>query len=530
MTIETDEPADQATSTAEATIAPEATEEPEPADEPTSTAEPTIAPEATEEPEPAAEDDEDDELPRPDGWSETTHSKSADPSYDVVFPEDEVNSMTITIAPDDWQAMLDNMTELYGEPTGNGGGGGAGVPPTGGGPAGGERPARPEGDVPADGERPARPEGGGRQQGGGGGGAVVNFATENPDYVAATIAFEGDMWTNVGVRFKGNSTLTRAWNSGSLQMPFKLDFDEFEDDYPEIDDQRFYGFKQLSLQNPAADQSYVRAPLAYSVMQEAGLIAPETAWYELFVDYGEGPISFGVYTVIEVIDDTVIDTALGGDDGNIYEGDGTGVTLAEGTFDLIADSFQKENNDENDYSDLEALYNVLHAETRLTNSDQWRTDLEAVFDVDTFLNWLALNTSIVNWDTYGQMTHNFYIYHDPDTDLLTWIGWDYNESFQDGRRGGNASLSQGEVTDAWPLIRYLLDEPAYYEQYVASVAQLQADAFDAESVTAQLQAWETMLAPYITDSAAFSGQIATVTSFVAQRSNAVETFLSTTNN
>jgi spore coat protein CotH len=70
---------------------------------------------------------------------------------------------------------------------------------------------------------------------------------ENPTWVPATIEFEGNTWTNVGVRYKGNSSLTSGWRSGTLKLPLKLDFDEFEDDYPEIDDQRFYGFKQFDL-------------------------------------------------------------------------------------------------------------------------------------------------------------------------------------------------------------------------------------------------------------------------------------------
>ncbi len=500
---------------------------------------------------------------RPEGWSEETHSNDVDPNYAVVFPQDQVNTMTITIVPEDWQAMLDNMTELYGEPSGNaeGGGFGAGAPGAGRPAGGGGQPAGfdftellpegcelPEGFVPGpDAEWPAgcepelaaggpagggRPQGGGERGGGVGGGAGgLNIGgSENPDYVAATIEFAGDVWTNVGVRFKGNSTLTRGWNSGSVELPFKLDFDEFEDDYPEIDNQRFYGFKQLSLSSPSTDDSYVRAALAYDVMQDAGLIAPETAWYELFVDYGEGPVSFGLYTVIEVVDDSVIKTALGDDDGNIYEGDGNASSLALGTLDQLAGSFEKENNDEADYSDLEALYNALHAETRLTDSDQWRSDLEAVFDVDTFLKWLAVNSVIVNWDTYGEMAHNYYLYHDPETDLLTWIGWDYNESLESGGRGGNTSLSQQEETDAWPLIRYLLDQPTYYDQYVAFIAEIDADAFDAETVATKLQAWETLLAPYVANSAQFTAQIDTITNFVAERHNVVELFLSETNN
>jgi hypothetical protein len=53
--------------------------------------------------------------------------------------------------------------------------------------------------------------------------------------------------------------------------------------------------------------------------------ARKRRFYELFVDYGEGPVNFGLYTMIEVIDDTVIDRVFGDDDGNIYEADGPAV-------------------------------------------------------------------------------------------------------------------------------------------------------------------------------------------------------------
>ncbi len=55
---------------------------------------------------------EKDAVARPDGWVEETHGKSADPDYDVVFPQDEVNRVDITIDPETWQAMFDDMTEL----------------------------------------------------------------------------------------------------------------------------------------------------------------------------------------------------------------------------------------------------------------------------------------------------------------------------------------------------------------------------------------------------------------------------------
>ena len=34
-------------------------------------------------------------------------------------------------------------------------------------------------------------------------------------------------------------------------------------------------------------------------------------------------------------------------------------------------------------------------------------------DVDLFLRWLAVNSTIGNWDAYGAMAHNYYLYGDP---------------------------------------------------------------------------------------------------------------------
>ncbi len=61
------------------------------------------------------ESSETDEIERPSGWSEDSHDKSADPDYDVVFPDDEVNRLDITISAENWAAMMADMTELYGE-------------------------------------------------------------------------------------------------------------------------------------------------------------------------------------------------------------------------------------------------------------------------------------------------------------------------------------------------------------------------------------------------------------------------------
>lgn len=476
------------------------------------------------------------EAERPAGWSEVSHGNDAAPDYDKVFPRDAVNTVTITITPDQWAAMQADITGILGEAGTGQGGFGA--------PGGIDRPqgmAPPGGFVPPEGMEPpggfVRPEG----APGAGNGDLVS---ETPMWVEATIAFDDQTWSHVGIRYKGNSSLASTWREGSLKLPFKLDFDQFEDAYPAIDNQRFYGFKQLSFANGFSDDTYLRETLTYDLMREAGLAAGRTAFYEILLDYGEGPVNLGVYTAVEVIDDTVIGNAFGDDGGNIYEADGAGASLAEGTYDLITDSFEKENNeDEADWSDIEALYTALHAETRTSDPEQWRADLENVFDVDAFLNWLAVSAMTLNWDAYGAMTHNYYLYNNPATGQLVWLPWDHNMTFGVGAGRGRAdnpgfpgggpggrgevTFDKAEVTEEWPLIRFLLDDPVYgatYRDYLEAASA----AFDSEVLTARVNQMAELIRPVVAASeedAQFDAAVEQLIAVIAGRDEAAQAFL-----
>ena len=248
----------------------------------------------------------------------------------MVFPQGKVNQITITVSPENWEALQADMTKLFGAQGTGEAFGGRGGQPGGGQPQGEGMPFPPQGmQPPQGGMRP--PQGGVRPGEGGfpGGGRGLSLA--NPSWVEATVTFDGKTWTHVGVRYKGNSTLMGAWRSGSAKLPLKLDFDQFEDTYPEIENQRFYGFKQLSLGNNLNDATYLRDALSYDIMEAAGLVTPETAFYELLLDTGQGPVSLGLYTAVEVVDDTVIERSFKDASGNIYEGDGVAASLAAGT-------------------------------------------------------------------------------------------------------------------------------------------------------------------------------------------------------
>jgi len=420
-------------------------------------------------------------------WTTDTHSKDADPNFDEVFDNTAIKRIDIVITEERWQNMLDDMTETYGA------------------------------------------------FGSGGSGPGLIDTDEDPIFVPAEVFYNGLEWYRVGVRFKGNSSLQTSWQNGILKLAFKLDFDEFEDDYPQIDNQRFYGFKKLHLKNNFDDKSMLREKVAGDVFRNAGLAGSHTSFYTLYVDHGDGPIYFGVYTMVEDVEDTVLDTHFSDDDGNLYKPDGDAASFALGTFD--EDEYVKKNNeDEADFSDVASLLSVLHDDSRTTDAATWRTNLEAVFDTDVFLKYLAANTVIQNWDTYGRMKHNYYLYNNPDTNKLTWIPWDNNEALQFGKMGGSLPLDfSGVNASEWPLIGYLYADEVYKAQYDDYVQEIVDGAFSVSNIQSQYATYSALIEPYATaeidsytflnNSSDFQNAVNELNLHVTERATAVNNYL-----
>ena len=418
-------------------------------------------------------------------WTEETHSNDADPNFEEVFNDNEVKRLDIVISEDRWDIMLDDMTNLYGSF--------------------------------------------------GAGGAGGDFADENPVFVPASVFYSGKEWYRVGVRFKGNSSLQSTWKNGNLKLSFKLDFDEFEDEYPQIDNQRFYGFKKFSLKNNFDDKSFLREKVTTDVFKNAGLAGAHTAFYEVYVDNGSGPTYFGLYTLSEEVDDTVTDTQFSDDNGNLYKPDGDAATFAEGTYN--ESEYGKANNEEEaDFSDVTNLLAVLHNDNRTTDAAAWRADLDNIFDTDIFLKYLAVNTVVQNWDTYGIMTHNYFLYNNPDTDKLTWIPWDNNEALQEGKRGGALSLNFSELNSAsWPLIGYLYQDEVYRAKYDAYLQEVIDGPFNVTTMQATYSSYAALIEPFVNaeeegytflnSTADFQSAINSLNTHVSSRRSAVENYL-----
>lgn len=427
---------------------------------------------------------------RPQGWADETHGKAGPPDYDAVFDLSVLHTVTLRIDAESQASMYAELETLTGtafgagEDAGGGGGGGGGEPPE---EVVAAMTAACEGlsagdactldmggtivdgtcDTGTDGALWCIPDdgGGGPPDGGGGEGGATDLLSGDPSYVPALVEVDGRSWCSVGMRYKGNATLSQTWGLGVTKLPFRLHFDHYEDEHPEIEDQRFFGFKELVFGNGQGDDTLIREVLASEILADRGIPVARSAFYQVYLDAGEGPAYLGLYTATEDPSDEMMDTVFGDDSGNLYKPDGDCADL--GCFDEA--SFEKKTNEEEaDYSDVIAFQAALTADR--SDAGAWRAGLEATFDVEGFLRWYAVNTAIENWDTYGGLAHNFYLYGAPDEGgRLTWIPWDHNLSLQDSLMGETAILHE-TVTDEWPLIRYLLDDAVYGQAYQDALA------------------------------------------------------------
>ncbi len=422
-------------------------------------------------------------------WSESTHSNAAEPNYDVVFAQGEVLRLDITISSSSWSTMWSDLSSNISSSS----------------------------------------------MGGFGGATMNNDLDFTPVWQPCTVTFNDTDWYEVGVRFKGNSSLSTTYSSGNKKLSLKLSFDKYEDDYPALTNQRFYGFKQLNLNNNYEDESLMREKVGADLFRQFGIAAAQTSFCIVYIDYGSGPLYFGVYTIVEEVDDTLIDNTdwFSSGIGNLYKPEDDAASFKSGTYDTSEFNL-KTNTTSPNYSDVKSLYDALHSSTRTSNSVAWQEELESVFNVKVFLKWLAANSAIQNWDTYGNMTHNYFLYNNPSDGLLTWIPWDNNEAFQDG----NDSIEVNEMTKvstSWPLISYLFDIAEYellYKQYLQ-------EFIDEVFVTSQMQAlyseYYTLLKDYaydevsgrtfISSDSEFDSAVSTLKTHVQSRTTVVTNYL-----
>ncbi|WP_375105806.1 CotH kinase family protein [Lysinibacillus fusiformis] len=233
----------------------------------------------------------------------------------------------------------------------------------------------------------------------------------------ADITVNGKKIENVAIRTKGNLTLRSVINSDSDRYSLKIDFDYYDDT------QSLYGLKKLNLNNNYSDSTLMREYISYELMEQMGLPTPAHSYMYVTVNGEER----GLFLGVEAVDETFLANNYGSNNGFLFKPDGTGSDLKYISDDMtdytgIGLKTNKDNINQSKFVEmLDAINNG--------------GDIEKYLDVDEMLRYFAVNTALVNLDSYqGNMKHNYYLYEQNGN--FSIIPWDYNMSFGGFGAGG----------------------------------------------------------------------------------------------
>ncbi len=132
-------------------------------------------------------------------------------------------------------------------------------------------------------------------------------------YVACSVVIDGEAYKNVGIRAKGNSSLTTVQSYGNNRYSFKIEFDKYHSGGS------YYGLDKLALNNIVQDNTYLKDYLSYTLMARAGVASPLCSFVYITVN-GE---DWGLYLAVEGVEEAFLQRNYGSNYGKLYKPDST---------------------------------------------------------------------------------------------------------------------------------------------------------------------------------------------------------------
>ncbi len=254
---------------------------------------------------------------------------------------------------------------------------------------------------------------------------LVSRAKEE-EYKKADIWFEDDLIQDVAVRAKGSSSLKYVVEGGSKRISLKVDFDKLNKFLS------YRGLIKINFHNNYRDPTLIRERLAYEMFGKMGVPAPRVAHVNLWVN----DTHMGLYTQVEQVDSVFLKRHFGRSDGKLYKPipSGSYLNWSGMQASLIGDMRPRLNERPVDHSALLRLLDVLNNEP----DETFPAEIEKVLDVDEALRFLAVQTVLVNLDSYLGRGLNYYLYEIDGRFVM--IPWDLNEAFGTYKCGLEAGL------------------------------------------------------------------------------------------
>lgn len=378
-------------------------------------------------------------------------------------------------------------------------------------------------------------------------------------YRACAVTIDGEAQGTVGIRAKGNTSLSSMAQYDNDRYSFKIEFDHYQKK------KTYRGLDKLSLNNIIQDATYMKDYWSYTFMNQMGLASPLCSYTEIYVN-GE---YWGLYLAVEGVEEAFLERNYGEDYGELYKPDSLSFGGGRGNgqaFDMQDfekklqgdDTEEQAAADENaandnaaptmpqdiqraarinrgDFkqgggmggmgsSDVKLQYidddpdsyaNIFdNAKTKVKKKDQPRLiaalkklsegDTSAV-DTDAVAMYMAVHNFLCNGDSYtGSMVHNYYLYEKDG--VMSMIPWDYNLAFGGFTGGSDATgtvntaidtlVSGGDDSDR-PMAGWITASDESLALYHEKYRQFIDAVFTSGWFESEFDRVSAMIAPYV---------------------------------
>lgn len=264
--------------------------------------------------------------------------------------------------------------------------------------------------------------------------------SNDKEWATATVTINGETFTDVGLRLKGNSSLRSVSTEEGLENPQDLPWLIRLDKY--VDGQTYEGRSDFVVRSNNTATSLNEA-VALEVLSLADVPSVTSGFSRVSVNGGQETLRL----VVDLPDDdawvtdSLIDTGVlykANSDGDYsYRGD-NGEDYTE-AFDIK--SITSGLSEQDGYSPLIEFLDVVNN----SDDDQFATQLAEYLDVEEFARYLAVQDLVANTDDIDGPGNNSYLYYNDATGQMTVVAWDQNLSFGGMGMGGfGGGRSEGE--------------------------------------------------------------------------------------
>lgn len=302
-----------------------------------------------------------------------------------------------------------------------------------------------------------------------------------------------DTLDNVGFRLRGNTSREAEKKS------FKISVNSFEKG------RNFYGLEKLNLNGEHNDPSLVRAKLAWDLFRDVGIPCSRANYVQFFINNENK----GLYLNVEHIDEEFLQKRMQDPTGNLYKCLYPADLHYKGASPFLYSLPEswgrraydlKTNVVEFNYSDIAHLIDVFNNEM----GEEFKCEIEKIFDVDAYLKVIAVDILISNWDGPIVNKNNFYLYREPLTNKFYYIPFDLDNT--SGLDFFNVDWPRTDIYE-WskysgeyrPLYDELMAYDEYRDRFSYYMNEIIDNLFNTQVLSSYFDDKQALIAPYRED-------------------------------